>query len=126
MVKYTVVQYLKEKKQDDSCEEGLLHFNLKLLCYAGFFLYEKNCKTPRKLKLYRAYQITLYVLYCPILFSQIVELYLILEDLQEAIDTITHIVIGVGAYFIAPCINCNEVHTLLRKIDVSMPNKTKT
>jgi hypothetical protein len=41
MVKYTVVQYLKQKNQDDSCDEGLLHFNLKMLCFAGVFAYEK-------------------------------------------------------------------------------------
>jgi hypothetical protein len=65
MVKNTVVQYLKEKKQDDSCDENLQHFNLKALCFAGLFPYEKICNTPRKLKLYRAYQITVYGLYCP-------------------------------------------------------------
>jgi hypothetical protein len=62
-----VVQYLKEKKQDAICDDNLLNFNLKALCFAGLFPYEKICNTPRKLKLYHAYQITSYVLYCPIL-----------------------------------------------------------
>jgi hypothetical protein len=126
MVNNNVVRFVKEKKQDVSCEEGLLHFSLKMLCFAGIFPYEKVCNTPKKLKLYHLYQIILYILYLPIIISQIVKLYLILEDLQEAIDTITHIVMGFGSYFVVPSLNWYEVHTLIRKIDVSMANRTTT
>jgi hypothetical protein len=41
MVNSTVVQYLKEKKQDVSCDDNLLYFSLKALCFAGLFPYEK-------------------------------------------------------------------------------------
>ena len=90
MVNNIVVGYLKVQKQDVSGDECFLHLGLKTLCFAGFFPYEKICNTPSKLKLYHAYQITLYVLYCPILFSQIVKFYMMYEDLQVAIETITH------------------------------------
>jgi hypothetical protein len=124
MVKYTVVQYLIEKKQDVSSDESLQSFNLKALCFAGLFPYEKICNTPRKLKLYRAYQIALYALYYPILFSQIVTLYLISEDLQLAVETVTHIVAGVATYIIPAVINWNEVYKLICKTDMSMQNKS--
>jgi hypothetical protein len=107
MVKNTVVRYFKEKEQDGSCDENLLHFALKAICFAGLFPYEKICNTPRKMKLYHAYQITLYVLYCPILFSQFVKFYLIFEDLQLAIETITHIMMGVSSYIVMYFINWN-------------------
>jgi hypothetical protein len=84
---------------------------------------KKICNTPRKLKLYHAYQITLYVLYCPILFSQIVKLHLISEDLQVAIETITHIVMGVSSNIVLVFINCNETHKIICKIDMTMPTK---
>ena len=109
MVNKVVVRNLKEKKQDAACDENILHFSLKALCFAGLFPYEKICNTPRKLKLYHAYQITLYVLYCPIFISQTVKLYLISDDLELAIETITHIVLGVIPYFVAPFINWNEL-----------------
>jgi len=123
MVNNTVVQYPKEQKQDVACDESLLDFDLKALCFAGLFPYEKICNIPRKLKLYRAYQITLYILYCPIIISQIVKLYMISDDLQLAIETITHIVMGVGPYFIAFFINWKELYNLICKIDTLMPNK---
>jgi hypothetical protein len=68
MVNYTVVRFVKEKKQDVSGDRGLLHFRLRILCFAGLFPYENICNTPRKLQLYRAYQITFYVLCLPMLF----------------------------------------------------------
>ena len=126
MVNNTVVRYPKEQKQDVACDESLLDFDLKALCFAGIFPYEKICNTPRKLKLYRAYRITLYILYCPILISQIVKLYLISDDLQLAIETITHIVIGVTTYFTASFINWKEVYNLICKIDTLMQNKGLT
>ena len=126
MANNVVVRYFKEQKQDAPCAENLLHFELKLLCFAGYFPYEKICNTPSKLKLYHAYQITLYVLYCPILISQIVKLYLISEDLQLTIETITHIIFGVGPYLIAPFINWKEVYNLICKIDTWMQNKRLT
>ena len=49
-----------------SCDESVLHLSLKMLYFAGISPYEKICNTPRKLQLYLAYQVTLYVLYCPI------------------------------------------------------------
>jgi hypothetical protein len=101
MVNNVVVGYLKEQTQDVACDKNVLHFSFKIVCFAGLFPYEKFCNTPSKLKLYHAYQITLYVLYCKIFISQIVKLYLISEDLQLAIETIAHIVIGVVAYFVA-------------------------
>jgi hypothetical protein len=119
-------RYFKKQKQDVSCDESLLHFSLKMLCLAGVFPYEKICNTPSKLKLYHAYQITLYILYCPILFSQIVKLYLISEDLQLAIETVTHIAIGVASYIVMVFINWNEVYKMTCKIEMSMPNKHKT
>jgi len=126
MVNNTVVQYPKEQKQDVACDESLLDFDLKALCFAGIFPYEKICNTPRKLKLYRAYQITLYVLYCPILISQIVKVYLVSEDVHLAIETITNIVMGVASYFIAPFINWKEVYNLICKNDTLMQNKVLT
>jgi hypothetical protein len=110
MVNNTAVRYFKEQKQDASCDENVLHFSLKMLCLAGVFPHEKICNTPRKLKLYRAYQITLNVLYCPILFSQFVTLYLAYGDLQVAIETITHIVMGVASYILVRSMNWNEVY----------------
>jgi hypothetical protein len=90
MVNNTAVQYFKDQKKDASCDENILHLALKMICLAGLFPYEKICNTPSKLKLYRAYQITSYVLYCPILFSQFVKLYLTHGDLQVVIVTIAH------------------------------------
>jgi hypothetical protein len=124
MVNNTAVQYYKEQKQDASCDENVLHFGLKMLCLAGLFPYEKICNTPKKLKLYHAYQITLYVLYFPILFSQFVKLYLTYGDLQVVIQTITHIAIGVDVYIIAPSINWNEAYKTICKIDMSIATKT--
>jgi len=126
MLNNVVARYLKEKKQDGKCDECFLHFGLKALCFAGLFPYEKICNTPSKLKLYRAYQITLYILYCPIFFSQILKLYMIHEDLQVTIETITHIAMGVSAYIIMSFINWNEVYKTICKIDMSMPNKCTT
>jgi len=126
MVNNTVARYLKKQKQDGKWDECFLYFGLKALCFAGLFPYEKICNTPSKLKLYHAYQITLYVLYCPILFSQVVKLYLIYEDLQLVIETITHIFIGVAAYIILAFINWNELYKMVCKIDMSMPNKCTT
>jgi len=126
MVNNTVVKYLKKQKQDVSCDENVLHFSLKMLCLAGLFPYENICNTPRKLKLYHAYQISLYVLYSPIFFSQFVKLYLIYEDLQAVIETVTHIGMGVGTYIIVPTINWNEVYKTICKIDMSMPTRRIT
>ena len=126
MVNNTVVRYLKKQKQDVSCDENILDFDLKVLCFAGFFPYEKICNTPSKLKLYHAYQIILQVLYCPILISQFVKLYLISEDLQLAIETLTHIVMGFTVHFIVPFMNWKEVCKLISKIDVLMQNKLLT
>jgi hypothetical protein len=120
MVNNTAVRYFKEQKQDASCDESLLHFSLKMLCLAGIFPYDKICNTPSKLKLFRAYQITLYVLYSPILFSQFVKLYLVHGDLQVVIETITHILIGVTEYIIVPSINWNEIYKMICKLDMSM------
>jgi hypothetical protein len=114
------------EKQDATCDEHLLNFDFKALCFAGLYPYEKICNTLRKLKLYRAYQITLYVLYCPILFSQIEKLHLPSADLQVAIETITHIVIGFSPCSITHFTNWNEVYKLICKIDMSMQNKRST
>ena len=126
MVNNNVVRYFKEQKQEASYDENVLHFSLKMICLAGVFPYEKICNTPRKLKLYHAYQITLYILYCPIFFSQFVKLYLICDDLQLAIETLTHIAMGVGAYIIVPSINWNEVHKTTCKLDIAMTTKRIT
>jgi len=126
MVNNIVVQYLKKQKEDVSCDENLLDFELKALCLAGFFPYEKICDSPRKLKLYHAYQITLYVLYCPMLISEIVKFYFISGDLQLAIETITHILMGVVACFYLSIINWKEVYTLICKIDKLVQNKGLT
>jgi hypothetical protein len=126
MVKYTVVQYLKQKKQHISGDENMLHFGLKLLCFAGLFRYEKICNTPKKLKLYRAYQITVHVLYCPIFVSQIVKFCLLSEDLNLAIETFTHILVSFGTCVITPLINWNDVYKLICKLDASMKNRIST
>jgi hypothetical protein len=126
MVKNTVVEYLKQKKQHVSGDENILHFALKALCFAGVFPYEKICNTPRKLKLYRAYQITAYVLYCPIFVSQIVKFYFISQDLHLAIQTFTHILISFGTCVITPLINWNDLYKLICKIDTSIKNKIST
>jgi hypothetical protein len=125
MVNNTAVQYFEEQKQDASCDENVLHFSLKMLCFAGAFPYEKICNTPNKLKLYRAYQITLYVLYFPILFSQFVKLYLTYSDLQVVIETISHIAFGVGSYIITLSIDWNEAYKTICKLDMSIATKTK-
>jgi len=126
MVNNVVAQYLKKQKQGGKCDECFLHVGLKTLCIAGVFPYEKICNTPSKLKLYHAYQIILYILYCPILFSQIVKLYMVYEDLQLTIESITHIAIGVSANIIMDTINWNDVYKTICKIDMSMPNKCAT
>jgi hypothetical protein len=126
MVKNTVVQILKDKNQDVSSDENLQHFNLKILCFAGLFPYEKICNTPKKLKRYRAYQITFYVLCSPILFSQVVKLCLISEDMLLAIETFTHIVVSVGSCIVQAVINWNEVYKLIGKIDMSMQKTVST
>jgi hypothetical protein len=48
------------------------------------------------------------------------------EDLQVAIETITHIVIGFTEYIIMALINWNEVYNMICKIDMFMPNKRTT
>jgi len=126
MVNNSVVRYFKKKKRDASCDENVLHFSLKMLCIAGVFSYENICNTPSKLKLYRAYQITLYVLYCPILFSQLVTLYLTYGELQVVIETITHIVMGVGPCILVPSITWNEVYKMICKLNMSMTTKRIT
>lgn len=124
MVNNTVVRDLKEQKQDATCDENLMHFTLKLLCFAGFIPYEKICNTPRKLKLYHAYQITLYILYCPILFSQVAKLLYKSGDLQVAMETITHIVFIVVAYVVPFFINWNEACKIICKTHMSMPTES--
>jgi hypothetical protein len=99
MANNTDARDVTEKKQDISCDKNLLYLSLKTLCFSGVFPYDKICNTPRRLKLYHAYQITLYILYCPILFSQFVKFYLISEDLQVAIETVTHILVLVLTLF---------------------------
>jgi hypothetical protein len=44
------------------------------------------------------------------------------EDLELAIETVTHIVAGVGTYIIPAVINWNEVYKLICKVDMSMQN----
>jgi hypothetical protein len=61
MVNNTAVRYFEEQKQNASCDENVLHFSLKVICLVGVFPYDKICNTPSKVKLFRAYQITL----CP-------------------------------------------------------------
>jgi hypothetical protein len=125
MVNNPAVRDTKQQKQDTSSDENLAHFSLKMLCFAGLAPYEKICKTPRKLKMYRAYQVTLYILYCPALFSQIVKLYGKSEDLQVALEIITHIVMGVGSYIIPFLINWNEASKIICKIHMSMSTESK-
>ena len=91
-----------------------------MICLAGVFPYEKICNTPSKLKLYHAYEITLYVLYCPVLFSQFAKLYFTYGELQLVIETITHIVMGVAPYVIVPSMNWNEIYKITCKLDMSM------
>jgi hypothetical protein len=50
MVNNTVVRFVKEKKQDVSGDECLLHLSLKALCFAGLFLYEKNLQHTKEVK----------------------------------------------------------------------------
>jgi len=126
MVNNTVVRYPKKQKQDVACDESLLDFDLKAICFAGFFPYKKICNTPWKLKLYRAYQITLYILYCPMLISQIVKLYMISDDSQLAIETSTHIVLGVTNYFTLSFINWKKVYKLICRNDTLMQSKLLT
>jgi len=97
-----------------------MHFSLKVICFAGLFAYEKICNTPSNLKLYRVYQITLYVLYCPILLSQFVKLYFTYGELQLVIENITHILMGVAPYVIVPSMNWNEIYKITCKVDMSM------
>jgi hypothetical protein len=55
-----------------------------------------------------------------------VKFYLIYENLQLAIETITHIAMGVGVYIIVPSINWNEIYKTTCKLDMSMPTKRIT
>jgi endonuclease III-like uncharacterized protein len=126
MVNNTVVRYFKEQKQDASCDEKLLDLSLKMLFFAGLLPYEKFCNTPSKLKLYRAYQITLYVLYSPILLSQFVKLYLEFGDMHVVIETLTHILIGVTEYIIVAATNWDEVYKMICNLDLSMTTKRIT
>ena len=124
MVNNTVVRDLKEQKQDATCDENLMHFTLKVLCFAGIIPYEKICNTPRKLKLYHAYQITLYILYCPIFFSQVAKLLYKLEDLQVAMENISHILMGVATYVVPFFIDWNEACQIICKTHMSMPTES--
>jgi hypothetical protein len=51
---------------------------------------------------------------------------MIYDDLEVAIETITHIVIGVNTHIILAFLNWNELYKVICKIDTFMPNKRTT
>jgi hypothetical protein len=119
-----VLQDLKEQKQDTSFDKNLMHFNLKMVCFAGLFPYEKICNTPRKLQLYHAYQISLYILYFPIFLSHFMKLYEELGDLQVAIETFTHIVMGIASYICPLIIDWDYAYKVTCKVHMYMTTES--
>jgi hypothetical protein len=115
-----------EPKENTSCENNLMTLNLKVLCFAGMLPYEEICNTPRKLNLYRAYQIMMYIMYIPLLLSQVVNLYKGSEDLLQTIDIFAHIMLGIISYIIPLSINWSEAYNVICKMQTSIKVKCTT
>jgi hypothetical protein len=109
-----------EQKEDVSWTQNLMHQHFKALCFSGLFPYEEICNTPRKVKLYRVYQVGIYVLYIPVLFSQILKLYHKSGHLFVAIETVTHMIMGAAAYLCPIFVNWNKVYKLMRSLQVAI------
>lgn len=115
-----------EQIEDSSWAQNLMHQHFKALCAAGFLPYEEICNTPRKVKLYRLYQIGIYVLYTPLLFSQILKLYHKSGNLFIVIESVTHMVMGAAAYVSPLLVNWNEAYELMRKFQMAIMSKPTT
>jgi hypothetical protein len=115
-----------ERKEDVSWTQNLMHLHFKALCAAGFLPYEEICNTPRKVKLYRVYQIGIYVLYTLLLFSQILKLYYKPENLLVVIETLTRMTQGAAAYVSPLFVNWNEIYKLMHKFQMTIVSKPTT
>jgi uncharacterized membrane protein YciS (DUF1049 family) len=124
MVKNVAVSHHKEQEEDNSFQDHLMNFHLKVLCYAGMLPHEEICNTPRKIKLYRVYQITMYILYFPLLFSQVYKLYHKSEDLLETVETIIQILIGITSCILPLFMNWKEASEVICKLRLSFKTKT--
>jgi hypothetical protein len=115
-----------EPKENNSCENNLIILNLKVLCFAGMLPYEEICNTPRRLNLYRAYQIMMYIMYIPLLLSQVVKLYKGSEDLLQTIEIFAHIMMGTITYITPLFINWSEAYDVICKMQMSIKVKCTT
>ncbi|XP_033607049.1 uncharacterized protein LOC117282251 [Cryptotermes secundus] len=115
-----------EQIEDSSWAQNLMHQQFKVLCAAGLLPYEEICNTPRMVKLYRVYQVGIYVLYTPLLFSQILTLYHKSGNLFIAIESVTHMVMGAAAYLSPLLVNWNEAYVLMRKFQMTIVSKPTT
>jgi hypothetical protein len=115
-----------EQKEDASWTQNLMHQYFKTLCAAGLLPYEEICNTPRKVKLYRVYQICIYVLYIPLLFSQILKLYHKSGNLFVIIEAVTHMMMGSAAYLSPLFVNWNETYKLMRKFQMAIVSNPTT
>jgi hypothetical protein len=124
MVRNSAIPHHNEQKQKTPCEDNLMSFNLKVLCFAGMLPYGKICNTPRKLKLYRAYQISMYIMYIPLLLSQVIKLYKESDNLLHAIEIFAHIMIGITGYICPVLKNWSETYNTICKMQMSIKNKS--
>jgi hypothetical protein len=115
-----------EQKEDASWTHNLMHLHFKSLCAAGLLPYEEICNTPRKIKLYRIYQVGIYVLYIPLLLSQILKLYHMSGNLFVVIETVTHISMGAAAYLSPLFVNWNDAYKLMLKLQTAIASKLAT
>jgi hypothetical protein len=116
----------KEQKEDTSWTQNLMHEHFKALCFSGLFPYEAICNTPRKVKLFRLYQVGIYTLYIPLLFSQILKLYHKSGNLFVAIEIVTHLVMGAAAYLSPVFVNWNKAYKHMCRLQVAITSNTTT
>jgi hypothetical protein len=116
----------EEQKGDAAWTQNLMHQHFKALCFAGLFPYEEICNTPRKAKLYRVYQFGIYLLYIPLLLSQMLKLYHKPGNLFVIIETVTHVAMGAAAYLSPFFVNWNEAYNLMRKFQIAIISNTAT
>jgi hypothetical protein len=115
-----------EQKEDISWTQNLMHVHFKALCFSGLFPYEEICNTPRKIKLFRLYQVGIYALYIPLLFSQILKLYHKSENLFVAIENVTNMVQEAAAYLSPFFINWNKAYKHMCRLQVAITSNTAT
>lgn len=126
MTKNTAEADNVELKEDASWTQNLMHQHFKSLCAAGLLPYEEICNTPRKVQLYRVYQISINALYAALLFSQILKLYQKPGNVFVVIDTVTHMMQGAAAYLVPLLVNWDEAYKLMHKFQIAIVSKPST